>query len=519
MQIVLLAWVIPILLSVLFGLLIVRELGIQRGEPTATPIRPSTAFKEQKESPISHSYSRTTWLIIGLWFLFCLATVNHNGPFFDEGIYITAGQRTLEGHGYSDGYLVWFAGSLLWPILAAAGYKVAGLIGTRIIALILATIAFVAVVQAAHNLFGQKASFWTATTLATNGPFTALARLGVIDLPALAGIAVSFWAITELAKKDDRKWLLLATVVFTMGMFGKYPMGLMLFPIVGVVFILRQEKALMDVVMFGLVSSAITLAFYLPGREQLSQFIGWTLANLPTFDVTPLMVGFSILYLSGAPSLLALSGWFIARDKRGLASILLLSLAIWPVYHLLSGNPVGREKHLVFGFLFAYPLVGFALATIWERWRRKAVAIAIILALAVLGFIQLDRFNRAWPDAREAASYLTSQVHPGQKLLINESWPYTMYLYTEGRIHSPWDVFDAYRITDGQSKIGLCEYDWFVDVEGSYEWPESILETVQQCGDFQPVFSTTSTVVGLGIDLDFVAYPVHTTIWQNTSRK
>jgi hypothetical protein len=48
MQIILLVWGIPILLSVLFGLLIVRELGRQREELAAVPTRPE--FEEQKES-------------------------------------------------------------------------------------------------------------------------------------------------------------------------------------------------------------------------------------------------------------------------------------------------------------------------------------------------------------------------------------------------------------------------------------------------------------------------------------
>ena len=39
------------------------------------------------------------------------------------------------------------------------------------------------------------------------------------------------------------------------------------------------------------------------------------------------------------------------------------------------------------------------------------------------------------------------------------------------RITSPWDVFDVYRITHGESKIGLCEYDWFVDSQGANQWP------------------------------------------------
>jgi hypothetical protein len=461
-----------------------------------------------------------SWLIIGLWFLFGLATVNYNGPFFDEGIYITAGQRTFEGLGYSDGYLVWFAGSLLWPVLAAAGYKLGGLIGTRIVALVLATVAFVAVAQAARNLFGPKAGFWATAALATSGPLMALARLGVYDLPALAGIAVSFWAVTELVRKNNRIWLLLAAITFTIGLFGKYPMGLMLLPIAGVIFTLRREKALMDIALFGFISSLITLAFFLPGREQLGQFLEWTLTNKLTFGATPLMVWFTVLYLSGAPFLLALSGWFIARDKRALASVLLLSLAIWPAYHLWAVHLVGIHKHFVFGYLFAYPLIGLALATIWERgWKRKAVVLASILALAALGYVQLERFNRAWPDVRAAASYLAGQVYPGQKLLINDSWPYTMYLYTEGRINSPWDVLDFYQMSRSRSEIDLCQYDWFVDEEFIPHWPEPTRERIKQCGDFQVAFSTADTVVGLNFNLDYVSYPVHTNIWRNTSRK
>jgi hypothetical protein len=48
MQIILLVWVILTLLSVLFGLLIVRELRTQRGELAAAPTRPRE-FKEQYE--------------------------------------------------------------------------------------------------------------------------------------------------------------------------------------------------------------------------------------------------------------------------------------------------------------------------------------------------------------------------------------------------------------------------------------------------------------------------------------
>jgi 4-amino-4-deoxy-L-arabinose transferase-like glycosyltransferase len=464
------------------------------------------------------NYERAAWLIMTVWFVLCLATLDYNGPFFDEGIYVTAGQRTLEGHGYTDGYLVWFAGSLLWPVLAAIGYKIAGLIGTRFVASLLAAVAFAAVVGAAGNLFGEKASFWTALALAPSAPFLSLARLGVYDLPALAGIAVSFWAVTRMAKSDNRAWLVVATLAFVVGFFGKYPVGIMALSLIGVTSALRGRRAIMDMAIFGLVSLAITLAFYLPGREQLSQTLGWSIANKPTFDVTLATIAAAIVYLSSAPFILALIGWLVAKDKRVLATVLLLSLAIWPAYHLATANPSSLDKHLTFGFLFAYPLIGLALATMWERWQDKAVTLASVSALVILGYFQVDYYyDRAWPDVRQTADYLVGQVQPGQMLLINESWPYTMYLYIDGRINSPWDVFDAFRITQGESKIDLCQYDWFVDSGGSYKWPDSILKKVQACGSFQPVFSNASTVVGLGPDLKYVTYQVYTTVWRNTS--
>ena len=118
-----------------------------------------TLLDYQERGAMNH-HRWTTWLIVGIWVLFCLATLNYNGPFFDEAIYVTAGLRTFEGHGFSDGYLGWFTGlHLIWPVLAATGYKIAGLMGTRTVAVILATVGFIAIVQAAKNLFGQKAGF------------------------------------------------------------------------------------------------------------------------------------------------------------------------------------------------------------------------------------------------------------------------------------------------------------------------------------------------------------------------
>lgn len=466
-------------------------------------------------------YTKARWIVVVLFCIACLATLNYNGPFFDESIYITAGIRTFEGNGLSDGYLTWFAGTLLWPAMAAVGYQVAGIFGTRAIAVILGTISLGAVGRATTNLFGERAGFWATLALALNGAFIALTRLGVYDLPALAGIAISFWAITELARQDHRRWLLVAAAAWAIAVLAKYPVGLMILPLLGLLLLLRDGKATTDAMIFLFVAAAIGLAIYTPLRSQIGGFFDWRLQNRPSFGVPLKVITYAIVYLSVAPTLLGLIGWSLAVDKRKVATLLLGCAFLWPVYHLVAEDPVGTNKHLVFGFLFVYPLVGLTLSRLWDLPSRlalgKIATVAVVIALSGIGIVQANQGDHSWPDLRTPAYVLAKYVQPGDELLINEAWPLTMHLYTNGQISSPWDVYDEYRLTHEDTAPDVCDYDWVVDTQGSYSWPSEIAEALDRCPDYQEFMSDSSTVVNLGSDLSYVSYTVQTIIWKNTS--
>ncbi len=68
-----------------------------------------------------------------------VSSLELRGPFMDEGIYVAAGLRTLQGHGISDNYMSWFSGSLMWPVIAALGWKAFGLAGARAAAAVCVT--------------------------------------------------------------------------------------------------------------------------------------------------------------------------------------------------------------------------------------------------------------------------------------------------------------------------------------------------------------------------------------------
>ena len=481
------------------------------------------AIKQNRDTQARTYYRRARWGVIGLFLLLCLLSLNYNGPFFDEGIYVTAGVRTLEPSTYRDGFLTWFAGSLAWPILAGFSYLVGGIMGMRVMAVLLGTISLTAVGRSARNIFDEKVGFWTTLAFALNGPFLALSRLGVYDILALTGIAISFWALTEVTRQDHRFWLIVAVIAYVLAIFAKYPTGLMVVPLLGTLYFLRKNKAITDITIFLFLAGAIGLTFFLPAREQIGSFFNWRLENRPEFGVPLSVIGFALLYLNAAPFLLAVWGWVRAEGRRDLGALLLLCLGIWPTYHLLAGDPVGPNKHVVFGFLFVYPLIGVALSKMWDNkkraWLRKGVTILLLLGLGGLGMIQVNQSDNGWPDVRPPAGVLLSLVEPGDQLLINESWPFTMYLYTADRIDSPWDVYDAYRVTHEDDTPSLCTYDWFVDVRGSYTWPEEIQEELEQCNTYQRIYSHTSMVINLGEDFNYVRYPVETVVWENTRER
>ena len=134
------------------------------------------------------------WLVIIVYVVFQLSIIGLQitGPFFDESIYTTAGLRTLEGDGLTDNYMTWFIGTLLWPTIAGLLYNAGGLVGVRLAATFFATIALIGISEAVKNIYNSKVSFWTTLLLSINGSFMALSHLGVYDLPALAGISLSF---------------------------------------------------------------------------------------------------------------------------------------------------------------------------------------------------------------------------------------------------------------------------------------------------------------------------------------
>lgn len=462
-----------------------------------------------------------TWVTWGALAVFvavqvALITQERTGPFIDEGIYVVAGLRTLQGEGLNDAYLAWFAGSLAWPTLAGLGYHLAGLVGVRLIALACVTAGVAGTLQATATLYGRQARMWAALALLPWGPLLALGHLGVYDALAVTGIGCSLWAVTQLADREHRRWLLTTVAFLLLAILAKYPAAFLAPFIVGLLIALRGRRSMIDVVLLTLASGGALLAFFLPLREQLSEFVAWRVVNDPSFDTSAAAVTLTVVLSIAAPVVVAFAGATIAPRTR-VAVPLLAGALLFPAYHVLRANSVGATKHVVFGVLLITPLIGLALS---RTARRPVGAVLTGLALtawAVTGGIHLDLLDRGWADVRPVRAYLEEHMKPGDVLLAPTSWPYAASLYAKGVLTSPWDVYDVYRVDNGELRRPICEVEWFLEEEFGLSWNEDVRSALDECESFRPVFRAASPVTNIGNELDFVSYSVTTTVWKNTA--
>jgi hypothetical protein len=459
------------------------------------------------------------WLVLvaflGGELAICAAQID--GPFLDEGIYVAAGLRTLQGHGISDGYLSWFSGSLLWPVLAGVGWKLWGLAGARAMAALCVTLGLVGMLKATGNLLGERVRAATALAAVTSGPVIALGHLAVYDTPAVAAAGCSFWALTEFVRRDDRAWLVGAALLYALAGLSKYPVMLFIGPpLILLTIVLRGRRARMDLCLFAFIAAAVLLIYLLAERPQLATFESFRVTDNPTFGVTRGQILYSQFYLTIVPLLLGVTGVVLLKGRRRMALALLTGVIAAPIYHLVTGNPSGDQKHVVFGLIFVLPLIGVTFTYALRRWR-ALLAVPALLGLAAFAFVQVERIDEGWPDLRTASAVLVRDVHPGQRLLVNSSWVPAAYLYDHGKVNTPYDLYDAYRVAHLARPVDVCAFQWFVEVPGGEPWPEAIRHQMWNCGTFKRIYAASAEVTGLGHNFQFVTYRAPIEIWRNES--
>lgn len=445
-----------------------------------------------------------------------------NSPSTVEAHTAIAGLRTLDGYGWSDGYLRVLPGSLLWPVLSGGAFELWGTSGPRIVGLLLLLTGFLALLAATRDLFGPRAAGFTAGALALSAPFWIAGHLGSMEALALAATCIAIWSIVQLTRFDHRGWLLFATAMLSVAMLAHYRAVLMLVPATMLLAALRQRRAPIDIGLMWLLSGLAAVVYF----DVFSNQIVDVLSPQQVFGLTTGMEAIesasatrAIVALWGVvPLLIACLAWHRNQALRPVIAAFIVGPAIWVTLWFLSA-PSGATLvylDLALGTILLFPAVGLALARLdWDRARMAVLAIAVV-GLALLSAQQTYAFDQGWPDTSEPVATLTGAVQPGDQVLSNERWPYALALYEADRIATPDDVLDEALLFDRDVVFDFCSYSWFVESPTFDPWSPLVMTGIGACGTFEPVLTASSQVAMLNDGLHKQEETVQTTVRRNT---
>ncbi len=420
-----------------------------------------------------------------------------NGPFSDESIYILAGTRVIEGFAFDSRnldyfYSRWFQGSpFIWPPLASLGYSLAGLFGSRMIAVVCATVIWTSVFFVCKRQYGPRPAFLAAAAFCIDGQFLALSHSAVYDAPSLALLALACVAASQYASSERRDFAMLSGLLLGAATITKYST---IVGSLGVACILFQglpfNRAAKAVAIVATVSGSIvsvycvttfgslipsSFQFYLHYPQRLSrsvillQFAEW-------IAVAACFAGYGLGVIAGTQ-----------RWKALLSGVAVMIAVVG--MHVVTESHVSSHKHFVLGAMFLFPLVGLGLMRFHDRMGNGWLGVAFTLLL-VLGGMRSYATDHYWPDSRPAAAYLLENWRKGDSLVSDEAWNFRLPLYVSGAIASPFDLLDSWNVQKG--KRNLCDIEWMVGNTSAWR-EDQISQLARECGH-RPVFSSDDVV-------------------------
>jgi hypothetical protein len=444
--------------------------------------------------------------ILGIFSLLQIARIasGFNGASSDEGLHLTAGLRTWHGEIIADRLLTQLPGSMIWPAFGAAAHMALGIDGARILAFALVMVAILGMVLGTRRLFGDRAAMMTTLAFAVSAPYLVVAHLALMESLALAGMALCFYSITTLIARDDRLWLLIASVALVVGMLGQYRAALFAIPMMLLLLTARGQKGQLDVIVLFLASSLGFIVYFEAFSQQVE--VALTSLSLLTPSATPNAFATEtgkrlLVVIWGAlPLAVAFAACFRGSMRARKVSLALIAgPAIW-VVALLAVADTGTMlvfPDLAVGLLAAYPVIGLTLSRVTMKGLEGVAMGAVVLFAGALGWVHMDAFDRSWADYRPVTSALVRGMDEGDGVLVNDRWAFALDLYGEGLIEDPADLVDAESILTNSELLDLCSFEWFVAGSGPLAWPAFVDGVVSSCGGFEQRVSAQTTVTGI----------------------
>lgn len=429
---------------------------------------------------MSFKTNRLNWI---LTFIILLASVvrlihiNFNSPFLDEAIYIVLGRKILEGNLKEVlSSVSWVGGfPFFYPLLSAIAYSLGGILGSRILNVVLGTLSVFLIYHFAKQLKllaneeGNKiVGLISSAFLATSAIPIAFSRLAIYDILSftlfLFGLVIWQQAVSN---GSARKYFFSAAIFFA-SFLAKYIVVIFLPFLVVLTFYLEfaKERHLNTLKYFASPLAFLVATYIALNFESLKEFILHQTSK--GFQPTSILENFwqySYLYY------LISAGVILLLTKKKQIVILFLA-SIWPlVVHLATGEGLAVHQHSFLSLVFILPIAGVFLAKIVQKFRGIGVATVsgVVLFNLFLSAPKVRALESFWPNTNSALDHLKNKVSFGDKILAESGDVVTLAIYnSRAEMIGPF-VFSYKEKEDKEAYIEAIEdgYFNFIELDGT----------------------------------------------------
>lgn len=375
-------------------------------------------------------------LVILIAFAIRVYNLNYNSPFLDEAIYIMLGKALFNGTFNDHTPFNWVGGMpMLYPTISALAYVAGGIVGARLINVILGTVSVYLMYEFAKNLHlwnekhgDRTTGIFAALFLAVSAIPISLSRIATYDMLSvtlfLGGLV---FLLNALVKKHQNSYFWSALCLL-FAFLTKYTV-FMFFPFIMLLVFLyarRYYKRQLEEVVFFIIMVSLGIGIYI-GKffTELSSFITGQVVNRSSISSLGIVVQF--LQFTYLPYLLGILGLLVLIFLRRLKTpILLFLLSFIPIIvHVGANNVDTLQQSTIFSLIFIFPFAAFFCNFVMQRYKVGIVAITIVLFFLFMQYIdsrvRKEGLEHRWPNSTEAMKYLKKQASGNDKILAESS--------------------------------------------------------------------------------------------------
>lgn len=381
-------------------------------------------------------------LIMVSAFLLKSYNLNYNSPFNDEAIYIVVGEMGIfQQDWYTYNADSWMAGApYIYPSMAALSYKIGGIVGSRLLNVILGVLAIEAVAVTTLLLkdsFDIKekytAGIISAAVVGGSSVGYLVGRLATYDMPSFYFLTLSmmFLAIALKTDTNSNKMNFLAYITLTAAILSKIIAGIYV-PIVLIVsmFMSKSEGKYSSWKKYFLIPFITTLGLYVV--LNLGNY--WTFYSTQSAREKAQIIDILQEFFNHTKYLWPL--WFagslgMLTGKKSKEWLILFVSILWVLaFHIATFRVPTLDKHAYLSAVFIAITSGLGISSIIYRFKEYnysnifsakiftyTVVITLTIFFWVTSYSDAKAYNSAWRDNTKVLSALNKEVTRGSKIL------------------------------------------------------------------------------------------------------